>query len=193
MHTTTTITALAVAALALVLPAPQAVAQTNQPAEAFTAFAVNMTGVGSGAGTVDIVIDRWSSAAEEEALRKAFAEKGPSKLLDALRDTRRVGYLRSPQSTAWDLRFATQFADEDGGRRVYLLTDRRMSFREVRNNGRTMDYPFTLIELRLDRNGDGEGRASIATKITLNTKTGQIELENYGIQPVTLTKVTKRK
>ena len=111
----------------------------------------------------------------------------------ALRDTKRVGYIRSPQSTGWDLRFATQFQDEEGGRRIYLLTDRRMSFREVRNNGRTMDYPFTLIELHLDRNGEGEGRASIMTRITLNKKTGQIELENYGIQPVSLTKVMKRK
>lgn len=188
-----TIPALALAALALVAAPPHAAAQTNQPAEAFTAFAVNMSGIGSGAGTVDIVIERWSSKAEEAALQQAFADKGPEKLLDALRDTKRVGYLRSPQSTAWDLRFATQFQDEEGGRRIYLLTDRRMSFREVRNNGRTMDYPFTLIELRLDLNGEGEGRASSMTKITLNKKTGQIELENYGIQPVSLTKVMKRK
>ena len=188
-----TIPALALAALALVAAPPHAAAQTNQPAEAFTAFAVNMSGIGSGAGTVDIVIERWSSKAEEEALRQAFADKGPEKLLDALRDTKRVGYIRSPQSTGWDLRFATQFQDEEGGRRIYLLTDRRMSFREVRNNGRTMDYPFTLIELHLDRNGEGEGRASIMTRITLNKKTGQIELENYGIQPVSLTKVMKRK
>lgn len=188
-----TIPALALAALALVASAPHAAAQTNQPAEAFTAFAINMSGIGSGAGTVDIVIERWSSKAEEAALQQAFADKGPEKLLDALRDTKRVGYIRSPQSTGWDLRFATQFQDEEGGRRIYLLTDRRMSFREVRNNGRTMDYPFTLIELHLDRNGEGEGRASIMTRITLNKKTGQIELENYGIQPVSLTKVTKRK
>ncbi len=188
-----TIPALALAALALVAAPPHAAAQTNQPAEAFTAFAVNMSGIGSGAGTVDIVIERWSSKAEEAALQQAFADKGPEKLLDALRDTKRVGYIRSPQSTGWDLRFATQFQDEEGGRRIYLLTDRRMSFREVRNNGRTMDYPFTLIELHLDRNGEGEGRASIMTRITLNKKTGQIELENYGIQPVSLTKVMKRK
>ncbi|MBL8140100.1 MAG: hypothetical protein JNM38_03245 [Acidobacteria bacterium] len=188
-----TIPALALAALALVAAPPHAAAQTNQPAEAFTAFTVNMSGIGSGAGTVDIVIERWSSKAEEAALQQAFADKGPEKLLDALRDTKRVGYIRSPQSTGWDLRFATQFQDEEGGRRIYLLTDRRMSFREVRNNGRTMDYPFTLIELHLDRNGEGEGRASIMTRITLNKKTGQIELENYGIQPVSLTKVMKRK
>lgn len=179
-------------AMALAAPAP-ASAQSNAPGERFTAFAVNLSGVGpSGAGTFDIVIDRWSTQAEGDRLRQVFLEKGADRLLDALQDTPRVGYLSDNKSLAWDIRFAIQFPDEDGGRRIYILTDRRIGIWEARNRPRTIDYPFTFIEMRIGRAGEGEGRASVATKITLNKKTNQIELENFGTQPVTLTKVTVR-
>ena len=57
---------------------------------------------------------------------------------------------------------------EDGGRRIVLVTDRPISFWEAANQPRSIDYPFTLIELRLNRDGEGEGKMSIATKITGN-------------------------
>lgn len=181
---------LAAAALAVAAPAA---AQSNAPAEIFTAFAVNMSGVGpSSAGTFDIVIDRWSSQAEGDRLRQVFLEKGAERLLDALQDAPRVGFLRDQRSPGWDIRFAIQFPDEDGGRRIYILTDRRIGLWEARNRPRSIDYPFTFIEMRIGRDGVGEGKASVATKITLNKKTNQIELENYGIQPVALTRVTAK-
>ena len=52
-----------------------------------------------------------------------------------------------------------------------------------------MDYPFTLIEIRLKADGTGEGKASIATKITYNKKTKTVELENYSSEPLRLTNV----
>lgn len=182
----------AIAAFAwLALPAT---AQSNAPAEIFTAFAVNLSGVGpAAAGTFDIVIDRWSSQAEADRLREVFVEKGPDKLLEALRDTPRVGSIRDPHSIGWDIRFAMQAPDEEGGRRIYVLTDRRIGLWEARNRPRSIDYPFTFIEMRIGRDGEGEGKASVAARVTLNKKNNQIELEDYGIQPVMLTKVTARR
>lgn len=181
---------LAAATLAVAAPAA---AQSNAPAEIFTAFAVYMSGVGpSSTGTFDIVIDRWSSQAEGDRLRQVFLEKGAERLLDALQDAPRVGFLRDQRSPGWDIRFAIQFPDEDGGRRIYILTDRRIGLWEARNRPRSIDYPFTFIEMRIGRDGVGEGKASVATKIALNKKTNQIELENYGIQPVALTRVTAK-
>jgi hypothetical protein len=185
---------LALVAVTLMAGLSRPAAQSNLPGEKFRAFAVNMSGVGrTGSGTVDIVIDRWSSDAEREQLIKVFLEKGPEKLLDALQDTKRVGYIRDPQSLGWDLRFARQVQGEDGGRRIIVVTDRPIGFAEARNRPRTMDYPFTLIELHLDKDGNGEGKASVATKITYDKKKGTVELENYGTQPVMLTKVSKIK
>jgi hypothetical protein len=46
-----------------------------------------------------------------------------------------------------------------------------------------------VIELRLDPSGEGEGRITVATKITANPANNHITLENYGSQPVRLTEV----
>ena len=59
----------AVVVVGLVASLAHPAAQSNLPPEKFRAFAVNMSGVGrTGSGTVDIVIDRWSSDAEREKL-----------------------------------------------------------------------------------------------------------------------------
>jgi len=72
-----------------------------------------------------------------------------------------------------------------------LLTDRYIGFWEAANRPRTIDYPFTVIELRLNPDGVGEGKMSIATKVTMDKDKKQIELENYGTQPVLLQNVKR--
>ena len=71
-----------------------------------------------------------------------------------------------------------------------LATDRPVGFAEAATNSRTMDYPFTLVELRLDKDGHGEGKLSVATKLTLNDNV--LVIEDYADQPVMLTDVRKR-
>jgi hypothetical protein len=80
---------------------------------------------------------------------------------------------------------------EDGGRRIVLMTDRPIGFWEAANRPRTIDYPFTLIEMRMDGDGRGEGKLSIATKITLNGDV--LVLEDYANQPVMLNNIRKQK
>ena len=156
----------------------------------FTAFAIDVNNMGkSHSGTVDIKIDRWSTDAERDALAKTFIENGPQTLLDALQDSKPVGYIRAPQTLAWDLRFARQNQLDEGVTQILLLTDRPIGFAEARNQPRTIDYPFTLIDLRLKADGTGEGKASVATKITYNKKTNAVELENYASEPVRLNNV----
>jgi hypothetical protein len=155
-----------------------------------TAFAVNMSNVGRPGGSrIDIRIDRWSTDAERQGLLTTFFEKGPEKLLDALQDAKPVGVINTPGKLGWDLRYARYQTQPEGGSRIVILTDRPVSFWEARNQPRTIDYPFTLIELRLKPDGTGEGKASVATKITYNTQTQTVELENYANEPVRLNDV----
>jgi hypothetical protein len=157
--------------------------------ERFTAAAMDTNrGV---AGNVEIQIDRWSTDAERDRLMKALLDKGPDKLLDVLQDAKAVGSIRTPGSLAYDLHFARRTPLPEGGERVVLATDRRISFWEQFNNTRTVDYPFTVIELRLNRNGDGEGKMSLATRITADKENGVIVLENWDLQPVLLRNVKR--
>ena len=52
-------------------------------------------------------------------------------MLDVLQDMRHVGYFTTPGNLRWDLRFAWKTPQPDGGERVVLATDRRISFREA--------------------------------------------------------------
>jgi len=169
-------------------------AQTMGEPERFTAFAVNMGSIGrGGANTVTIEIERWSTEAERDALIKAFQEKGPDGLLKALQKSKRVGFMRLPNSLGYDLRFARQVPGEDGGRRIVIATDRRIGFEEARQQARTMDYPFNLTEIRFNAQGEGEGRMAVATKITYNKEKQVLELENYSSEPLRLTTVRAEK
>lgn len=175
-------------------PAIAARAQTSGQAERLTAWAVNMSNVGSGANaTVEIVINRWSTEAERTSLINLFVEKGPAALLGGLQKAQAVGYIRLPNSLGYDLRFARQVPLDEGGRRIVIATDRPISMQEARNQPRTMDYPFTLIEIHLKKDDTGEGKMSVATKITHNKKDNLIVLENYGSEPVRLSNVKAEK
>jgi len=169
-------------------------AQTHGGPEKFTAFAVNLDGTPvapTGAAVVEMVVERYSTDAERDRLLKALMEKGPEKLLDTLQSLPRVGYIRTPNSIGYDLHYARKAPLPEGGERVVLVTDRYISFWEAVNRPRTIDYPFTVIEMHLNPDGVGEGKMSIATKITMDKEHSQIVLENYGSQPVLLTKVRR--
>jgi hypothetical protein len=169
-------------------------AQTQGTPERFTALAVNMSNVGrSGAGTIDIAVDRWSTDAERDRLMTVLMEQGADKLLDVLRGMRRVGYIRSPNSLGYDLHYARRTPLPDGGERVVLATDRPVGFWEAVNRPRSLDYPFTIIELHLNANGEGEGKLSLATKIVADKDSKTIVLEDYANQPVLLTSVKRER
>ena len=164
-----------------------------------TAFAVNMSNIATGrTNVVDIRVTRWTSAKEREALLVTMIEKGDKALLSALQDMPDAGRMRIPGwqgpdphkvVLGWTLRYAWAVAGPDGGHRLLLATDRYVTFWEARDNPRTMDYPFTLFEIRLGKDGQGEGKASMATKISFDRKKNLFELENYGTEPVRLQQV----
>lgn len=166
------------------------VAQTNGVPERFTAMAVNMTRGGSGA--IEMTVDRWSTEAERTQLLDTLAQKGPDKLLDVLQKLPRVGYFQLNGGLGYDIHYAHRDKGEDGGERVVLATDRRIGFWEASNQPRSIDYPFTIVELRLNNDGEGEGKMSIATKVTLDKKTNTITLENYTALPVLLQSVKRQ-
>ena len=175
----------------LLLTPLTAAAQVDDSPVRFVASAVDMNR--GTAGTVEFVVNRWSSDSDRDRLIAVMFDQGPEKLLDALQRMPRIGFIRTPGSLGWDIRFARHVPDADGGERVLIVTDRRMGFREVANRHRTVDYPFTVIELRLQKSGEGEGRASVATRIIPDRRNNLVTLEHYEIQPVMLTAVRRER
>lgn len=165
------------------------IAQTNGQPEEFTAVAIQNNNLGSGANRVIIRVTRWSTEAERTRLAGAL-QKGPDTLLDQLQDQKSVGTIRTPDSIGYDLRYAHQEAAEDGGRRIVIATDRPIGFWEARNQPRTIDYPFTVIQMEIAKNGEGKGTLSYATKVM--PRGNMIILENFATSPVMLTSIEAR-
>jgi hypothetical protein len=187
-----------VVALGLAM-APLGARQTSGEKLEITAFAVNMSNIGPGSSAVvEIDIDRWSTAAEREHLITTMVEKKENELLKALQKMPSHGRFSIPGLVGPDphqlrlgnpLRYAWQTPQPEGGRRIVIATDRYIGFNEARNQPRTIDYPFTLFEIRVDKAGEGQGKMAVATKISFDKKKNAIELENYSSEPVRLNNV----
>jgi hypothetical protein len=171
--------------------AAQAPSTPAQTPVHYSAIATNVDpSVNLTATTVHIAVDRWSTDAERDRLLDTTAS-GQRALVKALQDMPKAGRIMTPDSVAYDLRYARQLPSDDGSTQVVLVTDRHIGFFEATSQARTVDYPFMVIELRLDEKGEGEGKITVATKITASPKTRHIILENYGSQPVRLTRVKR--
>jgi hypothetical protein len=73
-----------------------------------------------------------------------------------------------------------------GGTRVVIMTDRIIGFQENREKPRSIDYPFTLMEMHFDKNNTGEGKMAWFTQIKFDEKKKEIGLEYYSSEPVRL-------
>jgi len=174
-----------------------------QERETFVGMLVQMSGMAAGAsGTLQLTVDRWSTPEERKAYLEALVagkdeknlENKQRKLVDLMEDSRgdkRVGFARFPRTLGWDLTYAWQFM-QGTTRIVRLATNRPIAFVEARNSYRTMDYPFGVIELKLNEKGEGEGLAFQAVSLTIG-KEGGLEVETYGIGPQRILSVRTEK
>jgi hypothetical protein len=178
-----------VMAVALMLLAVVAYSQTSGQPERFTANAVSLSPeYGTGQRVVDITVDRWSPNSERERLVTVLQTKGPDELLKQLQKNKPVGRIRTPDSLGYDLRYAQQTSLPEGGRMIVIATDRPIGFWEATEHPRSIDYPFTVIQMKLDREGNGSGTLSYATKIVAH-KNNVIELEDFATQPIMLNNI----
>jgi hypothetical protein len=166
-------------------------AQTNGEPAKYTAAAFNVDR--GSAGNIEIVVNRWSTDAQRDRLMDTLRDSGEERMLTVLQDLPRMGYFRWPNSIGVDIHFARRAPLPDGGQRVTLITDRWIGYWEAANQPPSIDYPFTLIELGLNADGEGEGKMSIATKLVLDKKTNSITREDWDLQPVMLTQVKQER
>ncbi len=138
---------------------------------------------------VEISVDRYSTEAERGELLDALRLHGQDGLLKSLQENPPVGTIRTPDSVALDLHYAHVTPDSNGGLRIFLATDRRIAFWEAYHDTRSLDYPFTLIEIHLDASGHGEGRMSIATKVVADAQGKFLRLEDFSVEPTRLQSV----
>lgn len=113
-------------------------------------------------------------------------------LAAALQSADGVGYLWSSESVGYSLRYANRITQPDGSLRIVLATDRRLGSYDgswTPATGMRNEYAFSVIELRLNRAMEGEGKASLTGTVFIDKAADTIALEDYAALPVTLKNV----
>jgi hypothetical protein len=164
-----------------------------------SAWAVNLSNVATGANTImEIRVTRWTTADERKSLIAAFVEKQQDGLLRALQRMPDHGRMRIPgwmgndpynARLGWQLHYAWHMPQPDGGHQIVIATDRYIGFWEQRQQPRTIDYPFTFMQIQIGKDGQGEGKMAVATKLIFDKGKNTVIMENYSTEPVRLNQV----
>ena len=140
---------------------------------------------------MSVDIDRWSSDADRDRLRATLAESGDQKLLDAFRGVSRLGTLYWPGGLEYAVLYARSNSRPDGGTDVVLIVDRPV-WRWWDSKEAATTYGYTVVQLRLGKDGNGEGRLSLDVPVTRDDTFGVV-LSDYSKAPVVLADVRREK
>jgi hypothetical protein len=158
-----------------------------QQRESYAAVVVGTGGmIGGRTLNLNINIDSYTTDQQVQEYLIQLKEEGQDALRKTLERTT-VGRIAPVATTGTDLSIARVFQTEQG-KVIRLVTARPVGFLEAYRRGRSMDYPFTIMELRLDQEGKGEGSIIGGAKLRFN-KEGQLDIESYGNQYAKLVNV----
>src|SRR5262249_19301373 len=111
------------------------------------------------------------------------------------REAPNLRYFLANESVGYSIKYAYRTPLPNGGERIILATDRRLGGGtagwKTNATGTPTDYDFTLIEVRIDPKGVGEGKASLTSKVIFDGEAKTVALENYSSTPVILQGVKK--
>lgn len=165
--------------------------RANEAAERFSFLVPNPPESTVDPARFTVTINRWSTDAERDQIAKVVAE-GPAKVLDALRDVGAVGYLRWPGGLEYTLRYARRVTRSDGTTDVVLIADRPLWVWWNAGVTATWDHPYTVVQIRVDKEGKGEGRISSTPGIAADKDAGLV-LSGFQSQPLFLRDVRRER
>ena len=146
-------------------------ADTNNAVDRFTFTAANAPQDALNKdGRLQLVINRWSTDEERELMTNAAGD--PAKMLDAFRNVGAIGYLQWPGGLEYSVRYARRTARPDGGADIVLVAERPLWLWWDSNAKWSPDQPFTVVHLRVNKDGTGEGRASVSPAIKSDATLG---------------------
>jgi hypothetical protein len=181
---------MAVTLIATVL-VPAVISAQDTEEERFRAIAVVMGNVATGRNSnIDIVITRWTTPEEREALLTVLMTEDQNKFREALTKQEMTGWMRLPNTLRQEFRYCwVRSQRDDGSREIIIATDRIIPFVEAWNQPRSFDYDITLIEMELDENNEGSGIAAVGIKFKVDGN--NLTIENFGTQPVNLNRIRR--
>jgi hypothetical protein len=156
--------------------------------DGYAAVAIGTGGtVGGRSQQFDFRVTKYTTDEEVQELAALLKNKGQDALRSALEKEDR-GRINPVGSVGNQIAVARkrQHGDETV---ITIVTARIMPFRELYNGGRSTDYPFGFLQVKLNAKGEGTGQIMAAAKIRFDKKKGQYEIESFGNQYIKVTNV----
>jgi hypothetical protein len=153
----------------------------DQTPEAYSGVAVGTGGsVGGKSIQFDFRVTQYTTDEDVQKFAQLLKDKGTDGLRRALEKENkgRIAVVGSTGNQIAIARKRTQGADT----MITIITARTLPFVELYHNGRTTDYPFGYLQVKLDAQGRGSGQIMAAAKIRFDKKSGQYQIESFGNQ-----------
>ena len=165
-----------------------AAAQDKTLPETYSGVAIGTGGsVGGKTISFNFRVTQYTTDEEVQSFAQLVKDKGTDALRRALEKEDR-GRINAVGSTGNQIAAARK--RKNGSETIItIVTARNMPFIELYQNGRTRDYPFGYLQVRLDATGKGTGQIMAAARIRFDNKKGQYEIESFGNQYIKATNV----
>lgn len=146
---------------------------------------------GSGSAFFTLTINNYTPEGEVAGILNALEKGGQDGLIKALGNEKR-GTLQIGSRLGRDVQ-AVWVTQTEEGRKLSALSKRWQGFGELRRGARSLDYPFTYIEIFIEDDG-GNGDGTLIPAARVRSRGGNnIEIENFGIYPARLTNIKVRR
>jgi hypothetical protein len=180
-------------ALAVLSPRPAGAQSRTAGKSGKEVYRGNITYIGGPRVITDFFTLTINSYTPENDIRRfidILRNEGRGDFWDALGREKR-GSIQVGSQLALDLK-AVWVTQTEEGRKISALAERWLRFGELRRGSRSVDYPFTYVELWVEEDGKVEGTLFPAARV--RSKGGNnIEIENFGIYPAQLTNIKQRR
>lgn len=163
-------------------------AQDKTLPEAYSGVAMGTGGsVGGKMISFDFRITQYTTDEELQNFAQLVKDQGTDALRRAL-EKEDKGRINAVGSTGNQIAVARK-RQHGTDTIITIVTARIMPFMELYRNGRSTDYPFGFLQVKLDATGKGTGQIMAAAKIRFDKKKGQYEIESFGNQYIKATNV----
>ena len=180
------------------------------------ALRLRASGIGAGGSAAPLTIEllRWSTDAERAPLHAALLMPPPAppasaapvagrgrgrgaatppspeaRLTATVKAAPTCGFIWGDGATGYSIKYAWRSSSTDGAERIVLVTDRRLGAHTppwTQASGAAGEPDFTVIEMRLDSKGTGEGKTSLTTRVVVDTTANTLALDGYTSAPIQL-------
>ena len=123
-------------------------------------------------GRMRVRLMRWSTDDERRQLMAALDE--PAKLISSLPYVDVVGYLQWPGGLEHSVRYARQTTRPDGGADIVMVVERPLWLWWDSTAKWAADQQFTVVQMRLNKDGTGEGRIATGSGFTRDANSGLV-------------------